>query len=332
MILVTGGAGYIGSHFVHELVKEQEVLVIDDLSTGHRRLIDEKAIFVQGSLLDEDFLKRVFEAYPIEAVVHFAGSSLVGESVIHPIKYYENNVSATFLLLKTMVKYNVKNIIFSSSAATYGIPVEVPVTEEHNQQPINPYGKSKLIIEGMLKDFAKSYDLNYIALRYFNASGAHTSGRFGEIHDPETHLIPIILEHLLGKRDSISVFGNNYDTHDGTCIRDYVHVTDLAKAHILSLNALLQQHINKEIFNLGNGTGYSVLEVIRACEMVAGRKAKVIVEKRRSGDPAILVASSEKIRHKLGWVPVYDLTEIVETAWHWHDSQYKGIKIQTSNI
>ena len=331
MILVTGGAGYIGSHFVHELVKEQEVLVIDDLSTGHRRLIDEKAIFVQGSLLDKDFLDRVFDTYPIEAVVHFAGSSLVGESVDHPIKYYENNVSATLLLLKAMVKYDVKNIIFSSSAATYGIPVEVPITEEHPQNPINPYGKTKLIIESMLEDFSKGYGISYITLRYFNAAGADSAGSIGEMHEPETHLIPIILEHLLGKRDTISVFGDDYNTPDGTCIRDYIHVTDLAKAHVLSLNALLQQNIRTEIFNLGNGTGYSVLEVIRACEIVTGRKSITNFEKRRVGDPAILVASSEKIKNKLGWLPEFDLTAIVESAWNWHCSQYKGISKAPSN-
>jgi len=318
MILVVGGAGYIGSHFVEELIKEQEMIVLDNLSTGYRYLLNENVHFIEGDLGDENLLNRIFSSYKIDAVVHFAAASLVRESVINPLKYYENNVTATFVLLKSMIAHNVKKFIFSSTAATYGIPNTDLITEETTTNPINPYGRSKLMIEWMLQDFADSYDLKYVILRYFNAAGAHINGRIGESHSPETHLIPIILEHLNGERESISIFGNDYPTKDGTCIRDYIHVTDLANAHTLSLNALLSNKIESEIFNLGNGLGYSVIEVIKACEKITSRKSTIFIENRREGDPAKLVASSSKITEILGWKPRYDLLSIVETAWYWH--------------
>src|SRR3954468_5674409 len=295
MILVVGGAGYIGSHLVKELVEKEDVVVLDNLSTGHREAVDKRAIFVKGDLGNEDDLQMVFRSYPIKAVMHFAAYSLVGESVIDPLKYYENNVASTLTLLKVMIKFKVKNFIFSSTAATYGIPNVELIDEMTTTAPINPYGQSKLMVEQMLADFSKSYDLNYVVLRYFNAAGAHQSAVIGESHDPETHLIPIILQQLLGTREKISVFGSDYDTEDGTCIRDYIHVTDLAQAHILALEALLSGEKSTETYNLGNGLGYSVKEVIETCERVTGIKANVEMSERRAGDPARLVASSKKI-------------------------------------
>ncbi|MBS8265729.1 UDP-glucose 4-epimerase GalE [Mesobacillus boroniphilus] len=320
MILVVGGAGYIGSHLVEELVKTSEVIVLDNLSTGHEKAVDPQAIFVKGDLGNERDLKAVFNNYPIKAVMHFAAYSLVGESVTDPLKYYENNVAATLKLLKVMLKYNVKNFIFSSTAATYGIPNVEIINEDSRTQPINPYGQSKLMVENILADFAAAYDLHYVVLRYFNAAGASGSGRIGEMHDPETHLIPIILQHLLGQREQISVFGDDYDTPDGTCIRDYIHVTDLANAHIAALDSLLNAQNKTATYNLGNGQGYSVKEVIDTCEKVTGRKANIIIADRRSGDPARLVASSEKIRQALGWKAERDLEKIIDSAWKWHQS------------
>jgi len=318
MILVAGGAGYIGSHTVKELVEEQEVVVLDNLSTGHRWAVDEKAIFVEGNLGNEADVEQIFSSYQIDAVMHFAANSLVGESVTNPMKYYENNVAATLILLKSMLKHNVKNFIFSSTAATYGIPDDDLLTEASETHPINPYGRSKLMIEHILADYAQAYGLNYVVLRYFNAAGAHESASIGESHDPETHLIPIILQHLLGQREKISVFGTDYDTEDGTCIRDYIHVTDLAAAHILSLNALLQGTVQTATYNLGNGMGYSVKEVIETCEKVTGREAVIEYTDRRPGDPAQLIASSEKINEELGWEAKFKLPEIIESAWKWH--------------
>ncbi|MBT2718159.1 UDP-glucose 4-epimerase GalE [Bacillus sp. ISL-57] len=318
MILVIGGAGYVGSHLVKELVKNNEVVVLDNLSTGFENLVDSKAIFVHGDLGDRQVLNKIFTSYPIEAVMHFAANSLVNESVSNPYKYYENNVSATLTLLKTMVDNNVKKFIFSSTAATYGIPNVDLIDENQPNNPINPYGKTKLMVEHILEDFAFAYELNYVVLRYFNVAGAHESATIGESHDPETHLIPIILKHLLGEREKISVFGTDYDTHDGTCIRDYIHATDLASAHILALNALLEEKRKTETYNLGNGNGFSVKEVIETCERVTGLRANIEYTNRRLGDPAKLVASSKKIQAELGWEPQYDLTHIIESAWKWH--------------
>ncbi|MBW7650380.1 UDP-glucose 4-epimerase GalE [Anoxybacillus sp. ST4] len=321
MILVVGGAGYIGSHVVKELVETKPVVVLDNLSTGHRHLVDKRAVFVHGDLGDRATLVRVFEKYPIDAVMHFAANSLVGESVVEPMKYYKNNVAATLTLLETMMEYGIKRFIFSSTAAVYGIPNVDLITEDCPTNPINPYGRSKLMIEHMLSDFASAYDLRYVVLRYFNAAGAHESGEIGEDHDPETHLIPLILQHLLGLRDKISVFGTDYDTPDGTCIRDYIHVTDLAEAHILALHALLADEKKTAVYNLGNGLGYSVKEVIDMCERVTGKKATIEYTERRPGDPARLVASSEKIARELGWKATRSLEDIIKTAWNWHNKQ-----------
>ncbi|MFD9628192.1 UDP-glucose 4-epimerase GalE [Peribacillus muralis] len=321
MILVVGGAGYIGSHLVKELVNEKDVVILDNLSTGFRSLVDSKATLVEGNLGDEKVLNEIFSKYPIEAVMHFAANSLVGESVQDPYKYYENNVGATLTLLNTMLKHDVKNFIFSSTAATYGIPNVDMIDEDQPTAPINPYGRSKLMVEQILGDFAQAYGLRYVVLRYFNAAGAHESAEIGESHDPETHLIPIILQHLLGQREKISVFGTDYDTQDGTCIRDYIHVTDLAKAHIIALQALLSGKKSTATYNLGNGKGFSVKDVIDTCEKVTGVKPNIEYADRRPGDPARLVASAAKIYEDLGWKAAIDLEEIIESAWKWHKSQ-----------
>ncbi|HZG59616.1 MAG TPA: UDP-glucose 4-epimerase GalE [Anoxybacillus sp.] len=318
MILVVGGAGYIGSHLVKELVQKESVIVLDNLSTGHRRLVDKRAVFVKGDLGNEADLKSIFEQYPIKAVMHFAASSLVGESVANPLKYYQNNVAATLTLLQTMLKYNVKKFIFSSTAAVYGIPGVEWIDESCPTNPINPYGRSKLMVEQIIADFTNAYGLEYIVLRYFNAAGAHESGEIGEMHNPETHLIPIILQHLLGQREYISVFGTDYETPDGTCIRDYIHVTDLARAHIMALEALLKESKRSVVYNLGSGRGYSVKEIIEKCEKITGRKANIHYTEKRLGDPARLVASSEKIYQELGWEARYSLDEIIQSAWNWH--------------
>lgn len=321
MILVVGGAGYIGSHLVKELVEKEDVIVLDNLSTGHREAVDSRAIFVKGNLGDEEDLQMIFSSYPVDAVMHFAANSLVGESVVDPLKYYQNNVASTLTLLKMMLKHNVKNFIFSSTAATYGIPNVEIIDETCPTAPINPYGQSKLMVERILADFSKAYGLNYVVLRYFNAAGAYHTAEIGESHDPETHLIPIVLQHLVGKREKVSVFGSDYDTPDGTCLRDYIHVTDLANAHILALEALLSEKKSTETYNLGNGLGYSVKEVIETCEKVTGRKATVEIAPRREGDPARLVASSQKIFSELGWKAERDLETIIASAWKWHQQQ-----------
>ncbi|WPK12462.1 UDP-glucose 4-epimerase GalE [Lysinibacillus louembei] len=321
MILVVGGAGYIGSHFVKELVKTHEVVVLDNLSTGHRWAVDQKAIFIEGDLGDVDTVQRLFDTYEIKAVLHFAAFSLVGESVVDPMKYYENNVVATFNLLKLMKANPVDKFIFSSTAATYGVP-DVELIDEHTvTAPINPYGHSKLMVEQMIKDFAHSYGLKYVILRYFNAAGAYETAEIGESHSPETHLIPLVLQHLLGQQDAISVYGTDYPTPDGTCIRDYIHVTDLVKAHLLSLESLLNDRLTSAIYNLGNSRGYSVKEVIAMCEQVTGKQANIQYVDRREGDPAILVANAEKVYRELGWKARFDLQAIIESAWSWHQQQ-----------
>lgn len=320
MILVVGGAGYIGSHFVKELVNSNEVVVLDNLSTGHRWAVDDKAIFVHGDLGDSQVVQQLFDSYRIEAVLHFAAFSLVGESVQDPLKYYENNVVATFNLLKLMKENNISKFIFSSTAATYGIPQVELIDERTPTYPINPYGHSKLMVEQMLQDFSHSYDFNYVILRYFNAAGADESAIIGECHTPETHLIPLVLQHLLGQRESISVFGTDYDTPDGTCIRDYIHVTDIAKAHVVVLDQLLAGKKLNTVYNLGNGNGYSVKQVIDMCENVMGKKANVQYVERRYGDPAKLIASSEKIYKEFGWRAQQDLYSIIKSAYRWHSN------------
>ena len=324
-ILVLGGAGYIGSHTALELVKAgNEVVIADNLVTGYRKAIPEGAKFYEGDLRDSDFLDNLFHQEKIDAVIHFAAYSLVGESVTNPLKYYDNNLYGTKVLLEAMVKNNVGKIVFSSTAATYGEPENIPILESDRTCPTNPYGETKLAMEKMFKWTAAAHGLRYVSLRYFNACGADESGTIGEAHNPESHLIPLILQVPNGKRESISIFGTDYDTPDGTCIRDYIHVTDLAQAHILAVQYLMNGG-KSDIFNLGNGVGYSVREVIETARKITGHPIPAVETERRAGDPARLVASSEKAKKILGWKPVHDsLDEIIASAWNWHKTHPNG--------
>jgi UDP-glucose 4-epimerase len=318
MILIVGGAGYIGSHLNKEINKKGiKTVIFDNLSYGHRDFV-KWGTFERGDLGNIDDIRAVFKKYPIEAVMHFAAFTYVGESVEDPQKYYTNNVKNTLNLLQVMLEENVKYFVFSSTCATYGNPVEIPITENHPQNPINPYGKGKLMVETVLKDYSDAYGLKYASLRYFNAAGADPEGEVGELHNPETHLIPLILDVAAGIREDIKIFGTDYDTPDGTCIRDYIHVTDLSEAHILALE-YLQNDGESDFFNLGNGNGFSVKEVIETAEKVTGKDIKAVGAERRAGDPPILVGSSDKAKEKLNWKPKYDeLSTIIETAWNWH--------------
>ena len=324
-ILVLGGAGYIGSHTALELVKAgNEVVIADNLVTGYRKAIPEGAKFYEGDLRDSDFLDNLFHQEKIDAVIHFAAYSLVGESVTNPLKYYDNNLYGTKVLLEAMVKNNVCKIVFSSTAATYGEPENIPILESDRTCPTNPYGETKLAMEKMFKWTAEAHGLRYVSLRYFNACGADESGTIGEAHNPESHLIPLILQVPNGKRETISIYGTDYDTPDGTCIRDYIHVTDLAQAHILAVQ-YLNNGGESDIFNLGNGVGYSVREVIETARKVTGHPIPATETSRRAGDPARLVASSEKAKSVLGWKPVHDsLEEIIASAWNWHKNHPNG--------
>ncbi|HHY74181.1 MAG TPA: UDP-glucose 4-epimerase GalE [Bacillus bacterium] len=319
MILVVGGAGYIGSHIVKQLVKNgQHVVVYDNLSTGHREFVKGNVPFILGDLSNQEQLRLLFSNYPIQAVMHFAANAYVGESVTNPQKYYLNNVSNTLNLLEVMREFNVETFVFSSTCATYGVPMQIPIKEDHPQLPINPYGRSKWMVEQILEDYSNAYGLKYAALRYFNAAGADQECEIGEWHDPETHLIPLILDAALGKRNYIQIFGTDYNTEDGTCVRDYIHVEDLATAHILALHYLKEQQ-QSNVFNLGNGKGYSVREIIRAVEKVTGKGVPTVETTRREGDPAILVGSAEKANAVLQWETKYKSIEsIIETAWKWH--------------
>ena len=328
MILVTGGAGYIGSHTVKYLIQNgYECVVLDNLSYGHHEAVLGKH-FEQIDLLDAAALEQLFEKYSIEAVVHFAAFTYVGESVTDPKKFYRNNVVGSMNLLDAMMKASVKNIVFSSTCAIYGVPESLQLDESHSQKPISPYGRSKLMIENIMEDYKTAYGLNYIALRYFNAAGASPEGKLGEKHLPETHLIPLVLQAIKGERGSISVFGQDYDTKDGTCIRDYIHVDDLASAHELALARLLQRPKSGstgygDYFNLGTGVGNSVKEIISAAEKVTGKKCPTEWEGRRAGDPPVLVASNGKAKTKLGWIPRYmDIEEIIATAWEWEKNKW----------
>lgn len=315
-ILVVGGAGYIGSHTVKMLSERgYNPIVFDNLSKGHREAVKGFVLEV-GDLGDRAYLENLFGKYKIDAVMHFAAFIEVGESVKDPSKYYHNNVAKVINLLDAMAEANVKNFVFSSTAATFGEPQRDQIDETHPQLPINPYGNTKLAVERMLKDYDTAYGLKSTVLRYFNASGADPDGCIGESHDPETHLIPIILQAATGKRASIKVFGEDYPTPDGTCVRDYVHVNDLADAHILGLEKMFRENQSDD-FNLGNGSGFSVAEVIQTAKDVTGINFKVEREARRPGDPAILVADSAKARRLLGWNPQYGLKEIIATAWNW---------------
>ena len=324
-ILVLGGAGYIGSHTALELVKAgNEVVIADNLVTGYRKAIPEGAKFYEGDLRDSDFLDNLFHQEKIDAVIHFAAYSLVGESVTNPLKYYDNNLYGTKVLLEAMVKNNVGKIVFSSTAATYGEPENIPILESDRTCPTNPYGETKLAMEKMFKWTAEAHGLRYVSLRYFNACGADESGTIGEAHNPESHLIPLILQVPNGKRETISIYGTDYDTPDGTCIRDYIHVTDLAQAHILAVQ-YLNNGGESDIFNLGNGVGYSVREIIETARKVTGHPIPATETSRRAGDPARLVASSEKAKSVLGWKPVHDsLEEIIASAWNWHKNHPNG--------
>ncbi|MBT8341010.1 MAG: UDP-glucose 4-epimerase GalE [Desulfatitalea sp.] len=320
-ILVVGGCGYIGTHMVKALLDAgYEVLTLDNLSTGHREFLP-GGQFVFGDIRDSALLDKVFTGHTINAVMHFAALIEVRESVKLPLKYYQNNVSATINLLDAMARHNVDKFIFSSSAAVYGEPEYIPLDENHPCRPTNPYGRTKLMIEEVLSDTARTGKIKYTALRYFNAAGADNSGTIGENHTPESHLIPLVLQVALGKRDNITIFGSDHDTPDGTCIRDYVHVNDLAQAHLLALKAL-ENGITKAAYNLGTSRGYSVLDVIKTARKITTNTIPARQAEKRQGDPAVLVASSEKAKKELGWHPQYEnLDAIIESAWKWHQKQ-----------
>lgn len=323
-ILVTGGAGYIGSHTVAALLERgEEVVVLDNLQTGHRGALLGGKLY-EGDLRDKELLAKCFAENDIDAVIHFAANSLVGESMQKPVKYYDNNVYGTLCLLEAMDAANVRRIVFSSTAATYGEPERVPIQESDRTQPTNVYGETKLMMERMMSWFDQVLGIKYVALRYFNAAGAHDSGKIGEDHRPESHLVPLVLQTALKQRESIAVFGDDYPTEDGTCIRDYIHVSDLADAHLLAVD-YLRKGESSNVFNLGIGTGFSVKEVIETAKTVTGLDIPVVMQPRRAGDPAVLVASSQKAREVLGWNPKQEkLEEIIQSAWNWHQSRPNG--------
>lgn len=325
-VLVTGGAGYIGSHTVAELIdRGEEVIVLDNLEKGHKQAVLGGKLVV-GDLRDMDFLRRLFRENNIDAVIHFAAYIEVGESVTDPLKYYNNNVVLTLNLLTAMKEAGVDKIVFSSTAATYGMPETVPIRESDKTSPINPYGETKLVVEKALKWADNAYGIKHVVLRYFNACGAHASGKIGEDHAPESHLIPIVMQVALGKREDIKLFGTDYETPDGSCIRDYIHVTDLAQAHLKALDRL-RAGGSSDVYNLGNGRGFSNKEVIELVRKVTGKPIKVIDAPRRPGDPAVLIASSEKAMAELGWKPKYtELSDIIESAWNWHMSHPNGFE------
>ena len=324
-ILVLGGAGYIGSHTVSALVDAgRDVVVVDNLLTGFRAAVRPEARFYQADIRKKEEIDAVFDKETIEGVIHFAAFSLVGESMTNPLKYYDNNLGGTTVLLRSMVDHGVDKIVFSSTAATYGEPERVPILETDRTSPTNCYGETKLSMEKEMKWTGLAHGLRYVALRYFNACGAHPSGDIGEAHNPETHLIPLILQVPNGKREKVSVYGDDYPTRDGTCVRDYIHVCDLADAHILALDYLLKGG-QSDVFNLGNGVGFTVKEVVEVARKVTGHPIPTEISPRRAGDPAQLVASSQKARKILGWDPQYaDLETIVSTAWNWHRNHPNG--------
>ncbi|MDA1476934.1 UDP-glucose 4-epimerase GalE [Bacillus changyiensis] len=324
-VLVLGGAGYIGSHAVYQLIdKNESVVVIDNFDTGQRNALHPEAVFYEGDIRNIDFLRSVFQKEDIEAVIHFAAHSLVGESMEHPLKYFDNNVYGTQVLLQAMIEHDVKNIVFSSTAATYGEPESVPITEEMPTSPTSTYGETKLTMEKLIKRTAEAHGVNYVSLRYFNVAGARETGEIGEDHHPETHLVPIILQTALGQRPHITIFGDDYDTSDGTCIRDYVHVEDLIDAHLLALE-YLQNGGKSDVFNLGSNQGFSVKEMIQTARMVTGKEIPTQIGRRRAGDPSILIASSDKAKKILNWNPSRtSVKKIIEDAWKWHSSHPNG--------
>ena len=324
-ILVCGGAGYIGSHAVHALIeKGEQVVIVDNLQTGHRGALNPKAKFYEGDIRDASVLDKIFTENKVEAVIHFAANSLVGESMEKPLRYFNNNVYGMQVLLEAMVRHGVDKIVFSSTAAVYGEPKCVPIHEDDETCPTNTYGETKLTMEKMMKWVSRANGVRYVSLRYFNAAGALPDGSIGEDHATETHLIPLILQVPTGRRDHITVFGDDYPTPDGTCLRDYIHVVDLADAHVLALEYLRKGGAS-DIFNLGNGQGFSVKEMIAAAEKATGGSIKVEIGARRAGDPAQLIASSEKARSVLGWKPQFtDVEQVIGTAWRWHEHHPHG--------
>lgn len=322
-ILVTGGAGYIGSSVVEDLEnKGEKVVVLDNLVYGHREAVSDRSVFYEGDIGDKTLVERILDENEIDACMHFSAYAYVGESVEQPQKYYENNFVQTLKLLEVLIAKNVKKFIFSSTCATFGEPQYVPIDENHPQNPVNPYGWSKFMVERVLADYDKAYDLKFVALRYFNACGA--TEKCGEHHDPETHLIPLVLFTAQGLRDSISVFGDDYPTPDGTAIRDYIHISDLSQAHLLALEHL-RKGGDSDFINLGNGTGFSVMEVIEAARRVTGKEIKAVVAPRRAGDPSRLVANSAKAREVLGWNPQFpEIEKIIADAWKWHEAHPRG--------
>lgn len=324
-ILVTGGAGYIGSHVVEELKKSGFTpIVYDNLSTGHAAAVPEDVQLVEGDIHDVGFARHIMEQFSVDAVIHFAANSLVGESMENPAKYYFNNVEGTLHLLEAMRGAGVDRMVFSSTAAVYGEPESVPIKEDSRLQPTNVYGRTKLMIENMLSDYDMAYEMRYVALRYFNAAGASADGHIGEDHSPETHLIPLVLKTAQGVRRQIAVFGSDYPTADGTCVRDYVHVCDLAKAHVLALQHLLKGGSSR-VYNLGSEKGFSVKEIIDSAKKVTGIDFPVTEEPRRAGDPAVLIASAARIREELGWEPEHSsVEEVIGTAWQWHKKHPHG--------
>ena len=324
-ILVCGGAGYIGSHVVRDLVeKNYQVIVLDNFSTGHSGAVPEGVVIETGDIRDKGFLNEVFKKHRLDCVMHFCANSLVGESMEKPLDYYNNNVGGTLCLLETMIECGVKKFVFSSTASVYGEPEQIPILESAAKNPTNTYGETKLAVEKMLRWTGEAHGLKYMVFRYFNASGAHPAGSIGEDHSPESHLIPLILKTALGQREQISVFGEDYQTSDGTCVRDYIHVMDIAAAHILGMERLFKGG-ESDVFNLGNGNGFSVKEVIEQAKAITGKAFRVEMADRRPGDPAVLIASSQKAQNQLGWVPKYsDLDTIIKTAWEWHRSHPQG--------
>lgn len=326
-ILVLGGAGYIGAHAVYQLIDHKfDVVVIDNLQTGHKEAVHPQAHFYEGDCRDIEFLRHVFKKETIEAVMHFAANSLVGESMEKPLSYFDNNVYGTQVILRVMIENDINKIVFSSTAATYGEPEIVPITENMNTNPTNTYGETKLMMEKMMKWCDQAYGIRYVALRYFNVAGARESGEIGEDHRPETHLLPIILETALNKRSHITIYGEDYETKDGTCIRDYIHVEDLVNAHILALN-YLNNNGKSDIFNLGTSKGFSVKEIINTARAVTGEAIVAKLGERRIGDPSILIACSEKAKKILGWQPTRtSIEKIVQDAWNWHVNNPNGYK------
>ena len=325
-ILVLGGAGYIGSHTVDRLLAEnRDVVVVDNLVTGHRAAVNSDVKFYEGDLADKDFMRKVFTENPdIDAVIHFAAFSLVAESMVDPLKYFDNNTAGMVKLLEVMNEFDVKRIVFSSTAATYGIPEKMPIYEDDPQNPINPYGESKLMMEKIMRWADDAYGIKFVALRYFNVAGAKPDGSIGEDHGPETHLLPIVLQVAMGKRDELSIFGDDYNTPDGTNVRDYVHPFDLADAHILAVDYLREGN-DSDAFNLGSSTGFSNLEMLEAAREVTGKEIPAKIAPRRVGDPDTLIAASEKARKVLGWKPQFDdVKKIIETAWKWHTTHPNG--------